>query len=152
MGLVNSVTELPQRAVPAETPWRNHRGVFELLPRDHGKSLPRRSENRRNTRGKSFFVSENCASPTKIDILAAWQAERGEGDGCCWGCKHLNSVHRLFTSLPFPPCQRLEIRNRAKERQEKTGTLFFFAAEKNLDGKTPNMLSSEQEIAATLGS
>jgi hypothetical protein len=31
----------------------------------------------------------------------------------------IKTIHILFTSLPLPPCQRLESRNRCKLRQEK---------------------------------
>jgi hypothetical protein len=42
----------------------------------------------------------------------------------------------LFTSNPFAPCQRREIRNRLQNRQEKIGTLFFAAAKKILTEKS----------------
>jgi hypothetical protein len=41
----------------------------------------------------------------------------------------------LLTPALVAPCQRLEIRNDAKMRQEKSGTLFLFANQKNLDEK-----------------
>jgi hypothetical protein len=41
----------------------------------------------------------------------------------------------LLTPALVAPCQRLEIRNDAKMRQEKSGSLFLFANQKNLDEK-----------------
>jgi hypothetical protein len=47
----------------------------------------------------------------------------------------------LLTPALGAPCQRLEIRNAAKMRQEKSGTLFLLANQKNLDEKIPLALA-----------
>jgi hypothetical protein len=44
-----------------------------------------------------------------------------------------NLVHILFTPGLFAPGLRRQIRNRGLTAQEKTGTLFCFCAQKNLD-------------------
>jgi hypothetical protein len=44
-------------------------------------------------------------------------------------------IHILFTSGLYPPGLRLQIRNRDAASQEKTGILFCFGAQKNLDAK-----------------
>ena len=49
----------------------------------------------------------------------------------------LKTVHTLFTPrVPLLPASGLEIRNRSKSRQEKSGRLFLHADQKNLDEKS----------------
>jgi hypothetical protein len=58
-------------------------------------------------------------------------------------------VHILFTPGLSPPGLRLQIRNRAAASQEKIGTLFCFAAQKNLDAKwslAGSLFALESEI------
>ena len=42
-------------------------------------------------------------------------------------------VHMLLTPTILAPCQRLEIRNRCEDRQEKNQNFIFFCAQKQLD-------------------
>jgi len=64
-------------------------------------------------------------------VFAAWSFEAGIVIMLRFpwlpGCAHVVHTRR------FPACQRLEIRNGSKCRQEKFGSLFSFAAQKNLD-------------------
>jgi hypothetical protein len=89
------------------------------------------------TRGKNLMLALG-----KI-IRQAQKTIGSRNFSCSGGCYNHSSssyswktVHMLLTPALVAPCQRLEIRNDAKRRQEKSGSLFLFANQKNLDEKT----------------
>jgi hypothetical protein len=54
----------------------------------------------------------------------------------------------LLTPALVAPCQRLEIRNGARRRQEKSRSLFLFSNQKNLDEKIVLALASTRHAAS----
>jgi hypothetical protein len=71
-------------------------------------------------RGEKRLARNKCWQlPNRLGMFLRGCLGKGECVTHYRAAEFLETIHILFTSLPVSPCQRLEIRNRRKLRQEK---------------------------------
>ena len=128
---------MPQRLLPREIGQRNDGDAWATLHLQRRENARVKYQKRLNTRGKRF--PRTSATPglrQDRHLICVVGVERLRPRSFSHVGVLSEAVHILFTSTPFSPCQRLQIRNRGLHRQEKILILFSSHIKKTLTEKS----------------